>query len=251
MLITLLGTGAPLMPDRATTGIFVTAPDCEPLLIDTCGGFELARQLVTAGVSLSDIKNVVVTHRHLDHAGGMQALLLARIPLDVYANVDTHDGVATVTAGCFPEWEQHADVRRHDVEAGSEREIGGFRVSFFPAQHRVPTLAVRIEHRGKVFAFSADTIPCDAIIDCARNADLFVCDAICARADGEVAAKRARDLMHPTAHESGGMAERAGAARLACTHIGRFGNADRILAEAQVAFSGSVIVPRDGDRLSI
>lgn len=251
MLITLLGTGAPLMPDRATTGLLVTAPGCEPLLVDTCGGFELARQLGAVGVPVSDIKNVVVTHRHLDHAGGMQALLLARIPLDVYANADTHDGVAAVTAGCFPEWEQHAEVRRHDAQAGTEREIGGFRVSFFAAQHRVPTLAVRIEHRGKVFAFSADTVPCDAIIACARNADLFVCDAICAQADGEVAAKRARDLMHPTAHEAAVMAERAGAARLACTHIGRFGNADRILAEAQAAFSGSVIVPRDGDRLSI
>lgn len=251
MLITLLGTGAPLMPDRATTGLLVTAPGCEPLLVDTCGGFELARQLGAVGVPVSDIKNVVVTHRHLDHAGGMQALLLARIPLDVYANADTHDGVAAVTAGCFPAWEQHAEVRRHDAQAGTEREIGGFRVSFFAAQHRVPTLAVRIEHRGKVFAFSADTVPCDAIIACARNADLFVCDAICAQADGEVAAKRARDLMHPTAHEAAVMAERAGAARLACTHIGRFGNADRILAEAQAAFSGSVIVPRDGDRLSI
>ena len=251
MLITLLGTGAPLMPDRATTGLLVTVPGCEPLLVDTCGGFELARQLGAVGVPVSDIKNVVVTHRHLDHAGGMQALLLARIPLDVYANADTHDGVAAVTAGCFPEWEQHADVRRHDAQAGAEREIGGFRVSFFAAQHRVPTLAVRIEHGGKVFAFSADTVPCEAIVACARNADLFVCDAICAQADGEVAAKRARDLMHPTAHEAAVMAERAGAARLACTHIGRFGNADRILAEAQASFSGSVIVPRDGDRLSI
>ena len=43
--VTLLGTGAPLHPDRATTGMIVTAPDCAPLMIDTCGGFELIRQM--------------------------------------------------------------------------------------------------------------------------------------------------------------------------------------------------------------
>lgn len=251
MLVTLLGTGAPLMPDRATTGMLVTAPGCEPLLIDTCGGFELSRQLDAVSVPLSDIKNVVVTHRHLDHAGGMQLLLLARMPLEVYANANAHDGIAQVTAGCFPEWKQHTEAHRHEVKPATVRDIGGFRVSFFEAEHRVPTLAVRVEHAGKIFAFSADTVPCEAIVDCARNADLFVCDAICAEADGEVAAKRAREFMHPTAREAAVMADRAGAARLACTHIGRFGTPERILAEAQATFTGAVVVPRDGERLSV
>ena len=107
MLITLLGTGAPLMPDRATTGLLVTAPGCEPLLIDTCGGFELARQLAAVGVAMSDLRNAIVTHRHLDHAGGMQALLLARIPLEVHANADTHAGIAAVTLRAASGGEMH------------------------------------------------------------------------------------------------------------------------------------------------
>lgn len=251
MLVTLLGTGAPLVPDRATTGMLVTAPGCEPLLIDTCGGFELARQLAAVGATLADVRNVVVTHRHLDHAGGMQALLLARLPLQVYAGRDTHEGIAGVTAGCFPEWERHADARDHEVDAGEKRDIGGFEVAFFRAEHRVPTLAVRVTHAGRTFAFSADTIPCAAVVACARNADLFLCDAICADADGEVAANRARELMHPTAREAAEMATGAGAARLVCTHIGRFGNAARIEAEARASFAGTVLVATDGARLTV
>ena len=42
------------------------------------------------------------------------------------------------------------------------------------------------------------------------------------------------------------MATRAGAARLACTHIGRFGTPARILAEARAAFKGAVSIPIDG-----
>src|SRR5207248_5185083 len=85
MEVTLLGTGAPLAPGRATLGILVTAPGCAPLLIDTCGGFELARQLARAGQPLAGLRDVIVTHRHLDHAGGVPALLLANLPLDIHA----------------------------------------------------------------------------------------------------------------------------------------------------------------------
>ena len=251
MRITLLGTGGPLMPDRAATGMLVTGPGCEPLLIDTCGGMELARQLASVGFPLADIKNVVVTHRHMDHAGGMQALYLATMPLEIHASADSHAGIRAMTAGCFPEWEQHPGVHNHEVRAGAISEIGGFRVAFFEAVHRVPTLAVRVTLGAKTFAFSADTLPCDAVVACARNADLFLCDAICAKADGARSQKMALDRMHPVAAEAAGMAVRAGAGQLACTHIGRFGDPDRILAEAAAIFKGPVTVPKDGARYEL
>lgn len=251
MQITMLGTGAPLMPDRATTGLLVTAEGCQPLLIDTCGGFELARQLASFGIPLASIKNVVATHRHMDHIGGMQALLIARQPLDVYASCDTHAGITQLKAACFPEWAPHTDVRRHEVAAGVVREIGGFRVEFYAAVHRVPTLAVRVTLGAKSFAFSADTRPTPAIVAAARDVDLFVCDAICAEADGETAAARARDLMHPTAREAAAMAADAGSGHLVCTHIGRFGSVDGILTEARSVFRGPVSLPGDGARFVV
>lgn len=251
MDITFLGTGAPLSPERATTGLLVTASGCAPLLVDTCGGFELARQLVRFGVPLASLRNVIVTHRHLDHAGGMQALLLANMPLEVYANADTHAGIATMTEGCFPEWKPHPDIRRHSVDAGDVREIGGFRVSFHRAEHRVETLAARIEQAGRVLAFSADTLPCAAVVEAAREADLFVCDALCAEADGEHFAHRARELMHPTAREAALMAREAGVRRLALVHCARFGTPELIRREAARFFDGEVVMPGDGDRLVV
>ena len=92
MEITFLGTGAPLHVSRATTGMLVTADGCAPLLIDTCGGFELARSLNSAGFPLAQIRNIIVTHRHFDHSGGMMALFLANMPLDIHALDDTYTG---------------------------------------------------------------------------------------------------------------------------------------------------------------
>lgn len=251
MEITLLGTGAPLMPDRAATGIVVTAPGCEPLLIDTCGGLELARQLAYVGMPITSIRNVIVTHRHQDHAGGMLALYLARQPLEVHAHADTLAGIAAMKVACFPEWQEIESINRHEVAAGTARDIGGFEVTFFEATHRVPTLAVRVRLGQTVFAFSADTLPSDAVVEAAHGADLFLCDAICAEADGEAAASRARDLMHPSAREAALMAARADAGRLVLTHIGRFGSPDKIVAEARDHFTGPVSIASDGERLNV
>jgi ribonuclease BN (tRNA processing enzyme) len=249
--ITLLGTGAPLHPERAMTGMIITAADCAPLLIDTCGGLELARQLEFVGFNRAEIRAVIVTHRHLDHAGGIQDLFLARMPLDIYALLDTHEGIAAVTQGSFPEWELHPEIARHEISPGVALDIAGFRVEFLSAEHRVPTVAVRVSQGGKTFAFSADTLACDHIVACAKNADLVLCDALCADLDGEEAAASARSAMHATAREAAVMATRAGAGALACTHIARFADPTNILAEATTHFSGPVTVARDGDRYRI
>lgn len=125
MEITFLGTGAPLT-SRATTGLVLTADGCEPLLIDTCGGFELTRSLESAGFSLPQIRNVVVTHRHFDHTGGMMALFMANLPLDIHALEDTYAGIQEMKAGSLPDWDLHPAIYHHGISTGERREIGGF-----------------------------------------------------------------------------------------------------------------------------
>jgi ribonuclease BN (tRNA processing enzyme) len=251
MQITFLGTGAPLHETRATIGMILTADGCAPLLIDTCGGFELARNLVSAGFKLADIRNVVVTHRHFDHTGGMMPLFLANIPLDIYGLADAHAGISEMKAGCFPEWQLHNEVRHQSVEFGDRREIGGFDVEFIQVDHRVPTTAVRIAQGGRVVAYSADSLPCEGLDRAARDADLFICDSLCAERDGDSARNRARMLMHPTAREAAEISNRGGAGRLTCVHIARFGSVQNVLEEAQTIFKGQVEIPNDGDRYSI
>lgn len=251
MEVTLLGTGAPLAPGRATTGLLVTAPGCAPLLLDTCGGFELARQLIATGHALADLRNVVVTHRHLDHTGGIPALYLANLPLAIYGAEDTQAGLDQLLAATYPEWPPHQQITRPIIAPGERREIGGFVVEFFAVEHRVPTVAVRVSHGGTVLAFSADSIPCANLVACARGADLFVCDAICAALDGERWASHARRLMHPVAREAAEMAVEAGVGALALTHIGRFADPANIAAEAGAIFRGPLAVPDDGARFTL
>lgn len=250
MHVIVLGTGSP-NEARVATGMVVTAPGCEPLVIDTCGGFEFYRQLLGVGIPIGDLRNVILTHRHLDHIGGMAALFIEQQPLDIYALADTHEAVRGLMAVGYPEWEIHPEVRRIEIAPGERREIGGFTVEFFAVVHRVPTVAVRVSQGGKTFAFSADSLPCDALIDCAREADLFLCDALYAASDAPALVDRARMLMHPTAREAAEMATRAGVRSLILTHLSGRSSAESILLEARAHFSGPVVVAEDGGRYAV
>jgi ribonuclease BN (tRNA processing enzyme) len=233
------------------TGLVVRAKGCDPLLIDTCGGFELARQLAQAGLTFSEVRNVVATHRHMDHIGGFGALTLARQPLDIYAIDDAHEGIRGMLAATFPEWEHNPETRHITVEPGERREIGGFAVAFFAVEHRVPTVAVRVEHGGRTLAFSADCVPCDGVAACARDADLFLCDVYVAASAGDGAAERAHRLGHPTARDAGEIATAAGAKALILLHLSRLVVLDDVLAEARAYFAGPVYLAKDGSTYTV
>ncbi|MGE3915488.1 MAG: MBL fold metallo-hydrolase, partial [Hyphomicrobiaceae bacterium] len=211
-----------------------------------------------AGFKLSDIANVIVTHRHMDHAGGMQALILASRPVTTFALEDTHAGIDQVKAGCFPEWGvdnpqwgQQRERFNKVVAPGDVRDIGGFRVEFFEMVHRVPTVAVRVAQGGRVVAYSADSRPCEALVAAARGADLFLCDALFAESQGEPYAAQTRRLMHPTAREAGEMAKAADVKVLACVHGAANAEHPRIIEEASAAFGGPTLMPGDLSRLAV
>jgi len=83
-------------------------------------------------------------------------------------------GLDALLAATYPEWPPHPAIVRPVVAAGERREVGGFTVEFFAVAHRVPTLAVRVSHGGRTLAFSADSLPCAALVACARGANLFI-----------------------------------------------------------------------------
>jgi len=70
----LLGTAAGPMPRalRSQPSNLLVV-DGTPYLIDAGDG--VARQLVTAGFKVSDVRHIFITHHHIDHNAGLSALM--------------------------------------------------------------------------------------------------------------------------------------------------------------------------------
>jgi ribonuclease Z len=102
---------------------------------------------------------------------------------------------------------------------------------------------------GRTVVYTGDTRPVDSTVEAATDADLLVHDATFA----EDRAERAGQTGHSTARQAAEIANRAGAKRLALTHIStRYaGQADRLAEEARAVFGGEAFVPDDGDELDV
>lgn len=132
-----------------------------------------------------------------------------------------------------------------DLRAGTVR-IGPFVVTAERVNHPVETYGVRVEHAGRVLAYSADSAPCEALARLAQNADLFLCEA--SYVHGE---QNPPDL-HLTGREAGEVAAKANVSRLVLTHlVSAWGSEANAYDSAASIFSGPVEVARAGTRYDV
>jgi len=101
---------------------------------------------------------------------------------------------------------------------------------------------------GRSVVYTGDTRPAESVVEAARGADLLIHDCTFAGSD----ARRARETFHSTAGEAAGVARKAGALRLALTHLSaRYSDLPEVLErEARKRFPDS-IVARDGLTLDL
>lgn len=126
-----------------------------------------------------------------------------------------------------------------EVREGRLR-IGSFDVTLARTNHPVECYAIRLEAGGSAFVYTGDTAASEAVVDLARAADLFLCEAT--YVDG-------RDNppnVHMTATDAGMHAAKAGVGRLVLTHLHPGTDPDESLRSAREVFRGPVAVARPG-----
>jgi ribonuclease BN (tRNA processing enzyme) len=99
------------------------------------------------------------------------------------------------------------------AEAGKVFELGPFRITPFEMQHiGVLTLGYRLQTDGAVLAYTGDTGVCDAAIELAADADLFLSEAT----------YQNHSTLYPfhlSAAQAGEVASKAGVNHLVLTHL--------------------------------
>jgi ribonuclease BN (tRNA processing enzyme) len=201
---------------------------------------------------LPELDAIVISHRHVDHCIDLIGCYYnlrfdptfdGRMPL--YAAAEVHELLTGMLSNDAPM--SFDDLfAHHQVGHGDELAIGPARLRFARSVHPVPTVSTRIEVEGRTVVYSGDSAGGPDLVEIARGADLFLCEATWAGDPDQYPPD-----IHLTGAQAGVVAAEAGVGRLVLTHIA--GGTDRaaVLAEARQAFDGPIQLAEDLERLPV
>ena len=199
-------------------------------------------------LDLRRLDAVLLSHLHPDHCIDVLALYIARTydPRRRYRPMPVHlpSGGAGHLARAYGRAEHPGLEGSFEFDEWREgtRRIGPLTVTAARMAHPVETWGMRLEHEGRVLAFSGDTGPCDALVELARGADLALFES---SFEVERDASAPADL-HMTGRDAGEAAARAGVRRLVLTHLPPWNDPAVALRDATAAFDGPVEVAVSG-----
>jgi ribonuclease BN (tRNA processing enzyme) len=253
--VTVLGTSpAWTNPNGACSGYLVSCGS-DNVLVE-CGSGVLGR--VRARLALDELAGVVISHLHPDHFIDLVSLCYglkygglrkgARLSLHAPPGAREYlSELGRVIEGDPRFFEDTYDLKEYDPAL--PLQIGSLVFRFREVKHYIPSYAMAIE-AGRRLVFSGDAASCEALLELARGADLFLCEAgVDSREEDD---PNPAQRGHMTAAEAADLARRAGVARLLLTHYrcnpGRNGH---LLAEASAAFGGPTELAEEGRSYSV
>lgn len=204
---------------------------------------------------LEDLDAVCLSHLHPDHYMDLCGLHVAvrwrpggwpGKHLPVYGPSTTAQRIASAY-GLDPDPGMHPDF---DFRVWGERQpevVGPFTITPVPVRHPIEeAYALRVEVAGedgltKVLAYSGDTDACEGLVEAAKDADLFLCEA--AFEDGR---DDHLEGIHLNGARAGQTAAQAGVQRVLLTHIPVWTSHQVVLDGAKENYDGNLAVAVGG-----
>ena len=283
MKITLLGTGTPTNPYRFQSAVLVETGG-SVMLFDAGRG--AVHQMHQAGAPIARVNPFFITHHHFDHINDLFDVLVSSAMLgrtqamQIYGPAGTEKIVAALLEQVYAQdirfrIEEKKEIARlggvfaeepaairlvtvHDVGPGLVFENEECRVTADYVLHgdfnHVPgfdwrCLGYRIAAEDKVVTISGDTVPCDGIVNLARDADLLVqCCHMPASKVNNIAMRYLSESILPTSVQAGQIAAQAQVQRMVLTHLSAGMDRDSfpaILADIRQNYAGEVVMGED------
>lgn len=248
MRVTVIGCSGSFPGPDSPASCYLVEADGFAVVLDLGNG---ALGPLQKHIGLYDVDAILLSHLHADHCVDLCGYWVARkyAPGGSKPKIPVHGppGTADRMARAYdvePDPGMREIFEFEELSPGT-RDIGPFRVTTAAVNHPVEAYGFRIEHAGRVLAYSGDTGACDALVDLARDADLFLCEA------SFLDDQNLPTDMHLTAREAAEHAALAGARRLVLTHLQPWNDRMQTLLEAKFeakrsGFRGELELARQG-----
>ena len=271
----LLGTGGGPRPRKASSASAQVIVIGDAAYVIDCGD-GVARQLAFAGVPLTTLRHVFVTHQHSDHNADYGNLVWLAWTAGLRTRVDTWGPppLEKMTKLFFEMNKYDIDARIsnegraplaplvhvHELRAGGAvMSDANVKVTAALVDHPpvVPAFAYRFDARDRSIVISGDTAPSQNLVKLAAGADVLVhsvmyppaIDRLVARVPNAAALKTSILAHQTSAEDAGRIAQEAGVKMLVLSHFVPPDDpevTDAMWLEAATRqFRGTVIVGRD------
>ena len=266
MKITFLGTGNAQATACYNT-CFVMEEGGKCLLVDGGGGNLLLRRLQDAGYKWQDMRDIIVTHKHIDHLLGiiwMQRMIcqnMARGKYEGEARLYAHEEVIRILRQMaemlLTEKERKFIDERFfliEVKDGETREIIGQTVQFFDIHSTKAKqfgFAMTLKD-GRKIACCGDEPYCEAEYEYVKGSALMLHEAFCLYSQRDIFEPYKKN--HSTVKDACELAEQLGVPNLVLYHTEDKSIENRkalYTKEGRQYYHGSLIVPDDLETLEL
>ena len=184
MEVTFLGSGDAFSSGGRFHTCIMVKSQTKRFLID-CGASALIA-MKKSNVAPNDIDMIFLSHLHGDHFGGIPFFIIdAQLiqkrskPLLIAGPPGTKERIVEAMEVFFrgsSKVEQKFSLSIVEFDLQKENRFDDILIHVFEGIHPsgAPSLALRIEHEGKVIAYTGDTEWTDSLIPAGKEADLFI-----------------------------------------------------------------------------
>lgn len=260
--LVVLGTGNATVKNCYNTCFALRNPE-HVFLVDTGGGNGILRQLDRAGIALSQLHDIFITHKHTDHLLGVVWLIrmIAQSrqkgsyegTCRIYAHRALTELIATLARLLLQPSQAAAlgdFILLEPVEDGEQRQIAGYPVRFFDIHStKAKQFGFRLTlHSGEVLTCLGDEPYNEANADDVRGSHWLLSEAFCLY--GEADQFRPYEKHHSTVREACQLAQQLQVPHLVLWHTEETHLAQRkalYSAEGRQFYRGDLHVPDDLD----